>query len=694
MSIDKIRNIGLDKLVTQVYDFDSLTTDELMCKFAQKINIIIEHFNYLDKQCQNNNENMKLKLDYLLGQGLEEQVAKRLLELINNGTLGKLINETLLKDINDKVDNFKVEVNEQLNNITNYVSKFSDFIEACNYCVAHNQNLTLDDDVTVLLNSDLNIPNLFGNGKTLNITGNGKLKTNKNITLDNLTIVNSNSDMTWNCLDFENDFTSLNNVTFKNFINPCILNSKKVIINHVKFYNCGQGVYLKNTSDSEINNILFMNTTTERDNIKNNHQSSSTAINGYDGILLENCNNIIINNPIIQGSPERALYSSESNNVTINNPVCKYTGGLKFVGYNNIVVENFVVNNATIDEVNDDALFQLYRCKNVYINGVSSFSSDTNSCGWIIRGGQTLENIKLNNCIATRIKRSIFDFDADFPTRASETYCRKINLQNIIADKVGLIKYLPYPLLNLEKRDVIGGYVFSDISLKDSYIVGTSIDGNADYGSPSGYGLGAIVKGDMIERLTIENNEIKGVYDCDTDGFAKSYPQLFFDLGENVNQIKIRHKFKSKYFSINKIIPSSLKVTYDSMIEIYCNSSIDITNAKIKPYATNSDENIDLINSFILEFVSNNFSNKGSAYLELGDTTKIKSGKITCIADNKICDFLINNTDIVLKSSDDIFGNTWTNDGKIRLYNSDGTLILRCGTARDIISSGLIMYKI
>ena len=116
MSIDKIRNIGLDKLVTQVYDFDSLTTDELMCKFAQKINIIIEHFKYLDDRCYNSEKNLELKLQYLLGQGLEEQVAKRLLELINNGTLGKLLNETLLKDINDKVDNFKVEVNEELDN--------------------------------------------------------------------------------------------------------------------------------------------------------------------------------------------------------------------------------------------------------------------------------------------------------------------------------------------------------------------------------------------------------------------------------------------------------------------------------------------------------------------------------------------------------------------------------------------------
>lgn len=114
MSIDKIRNIGLDKLVTQVYDFDSLTTDELMCKFAQKINIIIEHFKYLDDRCSNSEKNLELKLQYLLGQGLDEQVARRLVELINNGTLGKLINETLLKDFNIKLDDFKVEFNDKL----------------------------------------------------------------------------------------------------------------------------------------------------------------------------------------------------------------------------------------------------------------------------------------------------------------------------------------------------------------------------------------------------------------------------------------------------------------------------------------------------------------------------------------------------------------------------------------------------
>lgn len=123
MSIDKIRNIGLDKLVTQVYDFDSLTTDELMCKFAQKINIIIEHLKYVDDRCYNSDKALELKLQYLLGQGLEEQVAKKLLELVDNGTLENIINETLLNNINSKVDNFKVELDNKIVETNNTINK-------------------------------------------------------------------------------------------------------------------------------------------------------------------------------------------------------------------------------------------------------------------------------------------------------------------------------------------------------------------------------------------------------------------------------------------------------------------------------------------------------------------------------------------------------------------------------------------
>lgn len=116
--IDSFNNIGMDKIVSSIYDFGGMSEQETWSKFAQKINIIIEHFNYLDKKFENEKELNKEKLDYLLGEGLTEQVAKELLEKILDGTIGKLINETLLKDINNKVDNFKEEVNEQLDTKT------------------------------------------------------------------------------------------------------------------------------------------------------------------------------------------------------------------------------------------------------------------------------------------------------------------------------------------------------------------------------------------------------------------------------------------------------------------------------------------------------------------------------------------------------------------------------------------------
>lgn len=102
--MDKINNIGLSRLLTSVYDFDGFTEQEVWCRIAQKINIIIEHFNYLDKKIENEKENNKAKFDYLLGEGLTEAVAKIILEKIADGTIGNIINETLLKEINDKVN--------------------------------------------------------------------------------------------------------------------------------------------------------------------------------------------------------------------------------------------------------------------------------------------------------------------------------------------------------------------------------------------------------------------------------------------------------------------------------------------------------------------------------------------------------------------------------------------------------------
>lgn len=120
--MNKINNIGLVRELTSCYDFKGFTEQEVWSRIAQKINIIIEHFNYLDKKIENEKANNKAKFDYLLGEGLSEQVAKALLEKIIDGTIGELINDTLLKDINTKVNEFKETFTEQLDKITYFAT--------------------------------------------------------------------------------------------------------------------------------------------------------------------------------------------------------------------------------------------------------------------------------------------------------------------------------------------------------------------------------------------------------------------------------------------------------------------------------------------------------------------------------------------------------------------------------------------
>ena len=85
--------------INSVYDFNDYTLNELICKLAQKMDEVItqsnESFNYLD---------------WLKGQGLTDEVIKKLLEWKEDGTLENLINQNLFNGLNNKID----EINSQL----------------------------------------------------------------------------------------------------------------------------------------------------------------------------------------------------------------------------------------------------------------------------------------------------------------------------------------------------------------------------------------------------------------------------------------------------------------------------------------------------------------------------------------------------------------------------------------------------
>ena len=132
--MDKIDNIGLTRMLTQAYDFDGFTTQEVWSRIAQRMNIIIDHFNYLDSKFNNQKENVDKKLEYLLNEGLEEQVARQILLRIEDGTMEEIIitnvfnslNTTIENnklDIESKLNNYKEENNTELNNINNELNE-------------------------------------------------------------------------------------------------------------------------------------------------------------------------------------------------------------------------------------------------------------------------------------------------------------------------------------------------------------------------------------------------------------------------------------------------------------------------------------------------------------------------------------------------------------------------------------------
>ena len=132
--MDKIDNIGLTRMLTQAYDFDGFTTQEVWSRIAQRMNIIVEHFNYLDSKFNNQKENVDKKLEYLLNDGLTEQVARQILLRIDDGTMEELINTNVFNslnttiennklDIESKLNNYKEENNNELNNINNELNE-------------------------------------------------------------------------------------------------------------------------------------------------------------------------------------------------------------------------------------------------------------------------------------------------------------------------------------------------------------------------------------------------------------------------------------------------------------------------------------------------------------------------------------------------------------------------------------------
>ena len=124
-----------------------LTQTETIHRIVEKINLIIEHFNVLEYNCNKSIEDFSEKVEYYLNNGMIDEVDKKLDQFTQDGTFDLILNEKLFNEINGKIEevkndlvNFKQLYNENKNATDNVIETLSSEINNNSSRITENSN--------------------------------------------------------------------------------------------------------------------------------------------------------------------------------------------------------------------------------------------------------------------------------------------------------------------------------------------------------------------------------------------------------------------------------------------------------------------------------------------------------------------------------------------------------------------------
>ena len=124
-----------------------LTQTEAIHRIVEKINLIIEHFNVLEYNCNKSIEDFSEKVEYYLNNGMIDEVDKKLDQFTQDGTFDLILNKKLFNEINGKIEevkndlvNFKQMYNENKNATDNVIQMLSSGINNNSSRITENSN--------------------------------------------------------------------------------------------------------------------------------------------------------------------------------------------------------------------------------------------------------------------------------------------------------------------------------------------------------------------------------------------------------------------------------------------------------------------------------------------------------------------------------------------------------------------------
>lgn len=180
-----------------VYDLDVYTAIELYYKIANKLNEVIKELSRFEGVVSDEVIKQNEKLLYLLGEGLTNEVIKKINQMIEDGTMDSIINHNVFNSLNTKVNNNTNNINNIFKNVEE--EEGNTLKEKIDLCISKGykklilptletiNDLIIDSNyIHYKFNRNLNVT-----GKGVTVKGNGNIIEFNSIYGDNVSIVNS-----------------------------------------------------------------------------------------------------------------------------------------------------------------------------------------------------------------------------------------------------------------------------------------------------------------------------------------------------------------------------------------------------------------------------------------------------------------------------------------------------------------------
>ena len=339
--------------INSIYDFDdAFSINELLCKFWEKLEDVIN----VSNECID-------ILNWLKEEGAPTEIEKIITELVEDGTIERMINVEKIEELRTLINTNKEEITDVREQMDTIAKQTSIYIYP---------NMTTVE-IQILINNNNDIT--FKKGtyileKTLNLKNNSIYRFEEGV------VLTSNSTI-------QNIFKSDNNSNITIVGNNVVFELNNKVDNAIN---------IVGSNDDYINNIVISNI-----KIINRRLTTNKYVSG---LTVRYCNNLILNNIIIDDYGYGNVKNNEvyglglhwCNKVTVNDlKINNNMIGLLLQACTNVTICNFDIRNT-----HDNGMYLLTENKNIIVKdgfltsneeGIATYSDD-----------MTISNVIFDSC--------------------------------------------------------------------------------------------------------------------------------------------------------------------------------------------------------------------------------------------------------------------------------------------------------